>query len=495
VEPRAQRQALRQYLNSAREALEQGDRAAAVAAVDAALALDPHYLAAQALKEQIDRWPAAARVSRLHERLSHDAFARHDRDRAPAGSARARVPHKTDSPPAVSAEGWLRFEQRARTRRLEHRIEAARVAIARRRFGEARAIIDEIRELDDGHPDLISLWIELDAGEHMALRSTPRWRRALVAAVVIGGVWLGARYADRVVTRTHEAVASNPLRNTPAAPPVTDEPPAAEQAAQAPAPTPIAVPETPIESAPSALTPPADTKVPDEIPDRLPEASAPAPVASPALSAPIARAAREVSVPPVSREPAPFSGVSRGTTGVAPEIAPPPQPPPLSQPPALVPAVSAVALPATPAIERPAVQPPDTVPARLSASVEPAAARAMISAGVVTPPADEERVRTTLQAYRAAYEKLDARSAQAIWPGVDEAALTRAFSGLQSQRLMFDDCEVQVQGARSHATCRGTAVYVPRVGSRDPRREPRVWTFDLRKVGEDWQIDTARAER
>lgn len=490
MEPRAQRQALRQYLNSAREALEQGDRAAAHAAVDAALALDPHYLAAQALKEQIDRWPAAARVSRLHERRATDEFSHRGRNGDPLDDADAAASQQeTDSPPAVSPEGWMRFENRARTRRLERRVEAARTAIARRRFAEARAVIEEIREIDDGHPDLISLWIELDAAVHMDRSATPLWRRALVAAVVIAGMWLGVRYADRVVNRAHDAVASSPLHELPVAPPVSDDPSPPEQLVTEPTPTPIGVPELPPTSVPPASTP-SGVRAPQDPAGRLPETPVPAPAASSAIKAPIARAP-EVQAPPVPRDPVALGAAARVTTGSAPDAVPPAAP---AQPPALVPAVSPVTLPSTPPIERPAVQTADTF-ATGAPPAEPAASRAIVSAAIVAPRADEELVRSTLQQYRAAYESLDAHSAQAIWPSVDEAALSRAFSGLQSQRLMFDDCQVQVRGAVGHATCRGTAVYVPRVGSRDPRREPRVWTFDLRKIGENWQIDTARAER
>jgi hypothetical protein len=38
----------------------------------------------------------------------------------------------------------------------------------------------------------------------------------------------------------------------------------------------------------------------------------------------------------------------------------------------------------------------------------------------------------------AADEGLDARNAQAVWPGVNQAALARAFDGLESQSLTFD---------------------------------------------------------
>jgi hypothetical protein len=36
---------------------------------------------------------------------------------------------------------------------------------------------------------------------------------------------------------------------------------------------------------------------------------------------------------------------------------------------------------------------------------------------------------------------------------------------------------------------------VPKIGSRQPRIEPRIWSFALRKIGADWKIDNARAER
>jgi hypothetical protein len=104
-------------------------------------------------------------------------------------------------------------------------------------------------------------------------------------------------------------------------------------------------------------------------------------------------------------------------------------------------------------------------------------------------------VKQALQRYRSAYEGLDARSAQAVWPAVNQVALARAFEGLESQRLTFDACSVQLAGDHAMATCRGTARYVPKIGSREPRIEPRVWSFALRKIGTEWKIDNARAER
>jgi hypothetical protein len=104
-------------------------------------------------------------------------------------------------------------------------------------------------------------------------------------------------------------------------------------------------------------------------------------------------------------------------------------------------------------------------------------------------------VHRALQRYRLAYDDLDARSVQAVWPAVNQAALARAFDGLASQSLTFDACDVRVSGDAAAATCRGSAQYVPRVGSRVARVEPRRWSFTLRKNGGDWKIDSARAER
>ena len=108
---------------------------------------------------------------------------------------------------------------------------------------------------------------------------------------------------------------------------------------------------------------------------------------------------------------------------------------------------------------------------------------------------DAGLVRQALQRYRTAYDGLDAQSAQAVYPAVNQAALARAFDGLESQTLTFDACDVQLRGDAASATCRGTARYVTKIGNREPRTEPRTWNFTLRKAGSDWKIDSARADR
>jgi hypothetical protein len=73
--------------------------------------------------------------------------------------------------------------------------------------------------------------------------------------------------------------------------------------------------------------------------------------------------------------------------------------------------------------------------------------------------------------------------------------LTHAFEGLRSQSLEFEACSVDALAESARAVCRGSARYVPKIGSREPRAEPRVWTFRLRKDDGDWRIESAWTNR
>jgi hypothetical protein len=142
-------------------------------------------------------------------------------------------------------------------------------------------------------------------------------------------------------------------------------------------------------------------------------------------------------------------------------------------------------------IEVPAPPPSESTPP--PAPTPPPAAPVAVSASAVL--GDEQGVKQALQRYRSAYDRLDARLAHTVWPSVNEAALARAFDSLQSQSLTFTACDVAFSGPAAVATCEGTMRYTPRVGSRDSRVEPHVWTFTLRKRGPEWQIDSVKAAR
>lgn len=127
--------------------------------------------------------------------------------------------------------------------------------------------------------------------------------------------------------------------------------------------------------------------------------------------------------------------------------------------------------------------------------VSPSAAAPSAAAAVTVPSvSDEVLVRTMLERYRGAYERLDASAARQVWPGLDERRLARAFSTLKSQTLDFEDCSIDVGGARGVARCRGRATYVGRVGKGDPETQNRRWTFQIRKTGDNWAIDSVRSE-
>jgi hypothetical protein len=109
-------------------------------------------------------------------------------------------------------------------------------------------------------------------------------------------------------------------------------------------------------------------------------------------------------------------------------------------------------------------------------------------------PPQEPLVRAVLERYAAAYGRLDADAAKAIWPAVDRGALARAFDGLASQRVSLGACDVSVNAATARARCEGTATWEPKVGS-GTVRERRAWTFALARAGGVWQIVSAHVQK
>jgi hypothetical protein len=97
-------------------------------------------------------------------------------------------------------------------------------------------------------------------------------------------------------------------------------------------------------------------------------------------------------------------------------------------------------------------------------------------------------IESVLDRYASAFSSLDASRAKAVWPGVNERNLARAFESLEQQQFDLGDCEFTVTAPKAVATCRGTARYTPRVGNRRPRTENRQWTFRLENKGETWSI-------
>jgi len=274
--------------------------------------------------------------------------------------------------------------------------------------------------------------------------------------------------------------------------------------------------ETPVLKKAESQKAASDTSAPPSVepsasPPSVDAGDAPAPTEiqrPPAVATPPPAAPRAVA----SREPAPASAVATPERTASRRL---PLPPPLSQrtlttqpasdaaseasatltPQPAEPPAPALSASANTALTRPDVRPPVTSP---SSAVAPGAAppggtgdaplHALVATAPVPTPHDESEVRATLSRYAAAYRDLDADAAQLVWPSVDTRALSRAFSGLESQSLEFRDCRLDVRVTVARADCQGQATYVPKVGSRSPQVVAGTWSFQLRKVSGTWQI-------
>jgi hypothetical protein len=433
VDARETWQALQARLTAARAAVDEGNRDRALAEITAALAIDPNFLAAHSLRDSIlepDAAPSAQPVAALlPSRADLSSRFGEPPDSSPAGHASEGglgMPSTstTGDKRLVSPQGYAKFEQRAKRRRVDRRLDAARAAMASGKLKAAAAALDEVIELDPNLPDLLALTAQFDDLRRTAAaaRRGPRLAAAAVFVLtVLGASWL--RESTELISRP--MIAAAPL----VAPPT----PAVSVSSETVA-TGTAGERLPIRSA-VAVSPPA------------PAVAAPMPV-------PSAADVLDIEPPTVAA----FG-------------------------PATVPAAAASAAMRPLVHDAPAAAP---LAAPLTAPAPPPAAAVAD---------DQILVKQTLQRYRTAYEGLDAQSAHSVWPAVNQAALARAFDGLESQTLTFDACVVRVRGESATATCEGSARYVPKVGSREPRVEPRTWNFTLRKAGTDWKIDSARAER
>ena len=219
----------------------------------------------------------------------------------------------------------------------------------------------------------------------------------------------------------------------------------------APPPAPQPRPEAPREPRRAAAT--ADTSAPEPV-------SAPEP--APARPAVLSTAAASAPAPPAASVPERALDAGNATARLEP-------PPPLPSSSTAAPAASAAYVAPSSPLSQPAAPPAE--------------------------PGGEAAVRDVLQRYVAAYNRLDATAARAVWPAVDQGALQRAFAQLDSQTLRFENCDISVEDAGGTATCNGQARWVPRVGGRDAKREPRTWRFELARNGEEWIITRAEARR
>ena len=420
-------QALQSRLTAARVAVHAGDSERALAEIAAALDIDPDFLAAQLLRERIIATPATPATpsteTAIPRNFSEGETASEDGGRVSDGGS------GEERPSVPGGDLYAKFEQRAKRRRVDRRLDAARAALDAGNLEDAGMAIDELIELDPNLPELVALIEDFDRLRRAP--AAPRRGPGLVAAsIFVSGVLAASWLQDSTSLMSRSMVGSSPLMA---------------------APMPAVTPPSESTEADTTVEPEAATIATVIELENAPPAASPPPAAAPADAV---------------------------------EMVPPTEP-------AAMPALRLAGLPESPAVT-PAAEP---VLRPALHEVPPAPVPARTAVPLADLPEDHVLVTKVLQRYRTAYEGLDAQSAQAVWPAVNQAALARAFNGLESQTLTFDACDVRVEGESATASCQGSARYVPKIGSREPRVEPRIWNFTLQKNGGNWKIDSARTER
>ncbi len=456
----------------------------------------------------------------------------------PDSGAELFVPPVTKS--HTSTPQWQSFEVRMRHRRAERCVARADLAFSSGVIEEAQAALAEARALAPDMPALLELEqrmnappappIEFDdlvidmssgaAAEAVDLpavsvdraktnRRGGYARAAGLAASVtlVVAAFLAWPSLSRLSSRSNATEVSLSSGAAPVdAPPeadAKDESPerpapdssaaAAEQPLEAPARTATEAEDRQARTAAELAPTPTSgvTERPSSGVTEMPARRDPAPDASPArelaartTTQPPALAARSTAPPPpAATAPAhdlraslpnvvnlPASGAGSGATR---ESLPLPRPPTVDAVP-----LATAALTATNSV-------PVSAP---EAAAEPRP-RPIESATAVDP---RTAVRAALTRYEAAFSGLNVAAARAVWPGVDERALSRAFDGLSAQRISLDRCDVTVAGATARASCSGFAEWTPKVGG-GQRRQNRKWSFDLAGSGGAWQIVRADA--
>jgi hypothetical protein len=360
-------------------------------------------------------------------------------------------PHRSHT----STEQWQSFEVRMRRRRAERCLLRADVALEAGFPADARDALDEAKRLGATPGETAGLEARIDAAMRPEPPTEPARSRWLLAPAVLGALVIGGG-ALWMMTASQ---AGPPPPSTP----VT--------AAGMALPSPAAAPSDRVSVEQLVIDP---ASVVSAAPDAGMERPGSAPEAERTVSTDAKTAATPATPPPAtpSLEPERAAAAPLPNEPERLAVAPPPVVhvplAPLSEPAPVLPAANPV-----------------------SVTREPAASTPVATTGTNPPTVDEAaRVRDTLRRYEAAYSQLDAAAAHAVWPGVNQSALSRAFEGLAAQQLSLGRCDIAVTGPTARAHCAGSASWTPRVGG-GGRTEPRQWTFELRNVSGAWQISRA----
>jgi len=401
-----------------------------------------------------------------------------------------------DAEDTPSPGGWATLEAKVRAQRFARCLERSRGAIDAGRLADAREALNEARTLAPDAPELEELERRMASqpspgavflsAEPRALEPPSVWPRALAGmvsiVVLIGLVGFGIvqlRHAGPV--RELLSLGRSLAIDEPDAPDSGPKPDTRETAA------------TPVE--------PAGLAAPESIPDAPPAGAAflrATPDEGPATAKPRHDPANgrtpAASTLTTSRNPSrgPEPGLADSSGRQAERVVPQPlssgapSGPPLAggRPPA-----EAVALAMTGGSPTPTSTTGEGT-ASTAAADPPAASSG--SPARAEPKYDESlRIRAVLLRYESAYNRLDARAASSVWPGVDQSALDRAFNSLISQKVSLGLCDITVIGDIGGASCAGKARWEPKVGG-GLQTADRHWDFQLRKSADGWKIREIR---
>jgi len=447
---------------AARAAFHAGERTKALEHLNHALSIDPSFLAAQSLRERVLAAPLDGGSSRPPIQAS-DAPpmvaavpaapppAPAVIPRPPSFETRQNAQRDAGSRTRSPREAHGRIELRAKQRRVDHCIAAARAALGRGHVDAAAAALSELITLEPNESNVISLAAELADLRRRSERRPFGVRLAAAAAfIAVAGAasWLERpRHATPAVEVATAVSAPNPAEAR--ALPVRETP-------IEPAPTPLERVDRVTSSDKSAAQVKTPAAAPTRVTDLLAARQAPPPASS--TTVPISLPVPLSQLPPRTLTSAPTPTLPPPVVARAPE-----------------PTTAELTITAAPPVSAPSIPTP--------------------TAAAIRTPDDQELVEDALQRYRRAYGRLNVQSALAVYPTVNRVALARAFDGLESQALTFDSCDVELRGALARAICHGSARYVPKVGSREAHTEPLVWSFELRKSEGDWTIESAKASR
>ena len=220
----------------------------------------------------------------------------------------------------------------------------------------------------------------------------------------------------------------------------------------------------------------------------IPEAPATPPVPAESRKVAVASltAAKEPEptvVPPPRPEARSIGTVGLEVTAPKPDAAPLPREtaPPTPDP-----------LPTTELVLPPSSTVPSAPPAPPLPPINSRAAATVPVSPAASAPDQRAAIRTTLGRYEAAYSELNVSAVQAVWPAIDQRALSRAFSSLASQRVSLENCNVDVTGGTARANCSGTAAWTPKVGG-GLHTTARNWVFELTQSEGSWHIVRVQA--